>query len=93
MERRVQISTQLVDHSEMKGDQLLHSMVTCNETLILYFMPQTTQRSASTEESMASVFGLSRHLILDFLTQHTINTSYYSKLLKDRLKPAFRSKG
>jgi hypothetical protein len=32
-------------------------------------------------------------LFIDFLIeQRTINADYYSKLLKDRVKPAFRSK-
>jgi hypothetical protein len=35
----------------------------------------------------------SQGFFIDFLIeQRTINAAYYSKLLKDRLKPAFRSK-
>jgi histone-lysine N-methyltransferase SETMAR len=43
---------------------------------------------------MASVFWDSQGvLFIDFLTeQRTINAAYYSKLLKDRVKPAFHSK-
>jgi hypothetical protein len=31
-------------------------------------------------------------LFIDFLIEQTINAAYYSKLLKDRVKPAFHSK-
>jgi hypothetical protein len=48
----------------------------------------------STGKVMASAFWDSQGvLFIDFLTeQRTIEASYYSKLLKDQVKPAFRSK-